>query len=384
MEKRRIVSSGGYDRSSNLELYRIIVMLLIVAHHYVVNSGLTDVGGVIYSDPLKAKALFALILGAWGKAGINCFVLITGYFMCRSEITARKFVRLFAEIMFYSGVFYCIFLFSGYEPFSLKILAKAIVPIYSVTTGFSGCFLLFYLCIPFLNILVAHITERQHVRLLLLLCFIYVFFGTVPKLKVNMNYVSWFCVLYLIASYIRLYPKKIFSNVMFWRTMTIASVLLSIASVIGCAWVGSRIGRNNAYYFVSDSNTVLAVMTGVSSFMFFKNLCIKKNRFINTVAASTFGVLLIHANSDTMRRWLWKDVLNNVGTYGTDLFALHAVGSVITVYVVCTMIDMVRVRLVEQPFLKWWDSHWKGICDKYRMFENKLYEKHSNRKELNV
>ena len=30
-------------RDSNLELYRIIVMLLIVVHHYVVNSGLLDV-----------------------------------------------------------------------------------------------------------------------------------------------------------------------------------------------------------------------------------------------------------------------------------------------------------------------------------------------------
>ena len=29
------------NRDSNLELYRIIVMLLIIAHHYVVNSGLT-------------------------------------------------------------------------------------------------------------------------------------------------------------------------------------------------------------------------------------------------------------------------------------------------------------------------------------------------------
>ena len=34
---------GKKERSSNLELYRIVVMLLIVMHHYVVNSGLTDV-----------------------------------------------------------------------------------------------------------------------------------------------------------------------------------------------------------------------------------------------------------------------------------------------------------------------------------------------------
>lgn len=35
--------SSRKERNSNLELYRIIVMLLIVAHHYVVNSGLMSV-----------------------------------------------------------------------------------------------------------------------------------------------------------------------------------------------------------------------------------------------------------------------------------------------------------------------------------------------------
>lgn len=32
-------------RSSNLELYRIIVMFMIICHHYVVNSGLMSVMG---------------------------------------------------------------------------------------------------------------------------------------------------------------------------------------------------------------------------------------------------------------------------------------------------------------------------------------------------
>lgn len=30
-------------RKSNIELLRIVLMLLIIAHHYVVNSGLTEV-----------------------------------------------------------------------------------------------------------------------------------------------------------------------------------------------------------------------------------------------------------------------------------------------------------------------------------------------------
>ena len=100
------VMGGKKIRRSNLELYRIIVMLLIVAHHYVVNSGLTD---VMAEDPLSSKSLYLYMLGMWGKTGINCFVLITGYFMCRSHITLRKFLKLFLEIMFYKIVIWAIF-----------------------------------------------------------------------------------------------------------------------------------------------------------------------------------------------------------------------------------------------------------------------------------
>lgn len=60
-------------RDTNLELYRIITMFLIVAHHYVVNSGLTAIDGPIYVAPTSLKSLFLLIFGAWGKTGINCF-----------------------------------------------------------------------------------------------------------------------------------------------------------------------------------------------------------------------------------------------------------------------------------------------------------------------
>ena len=70
---------GGKNRNSNLELYRIIVMLLIVAHHFVVNSGVID---VMYEHPLSSNSTFLFLFGAWGKTGINCFMLITGYFMC--------------------------------------------------------------------------------------------------------------------------------------------------------------------------------------------------------------------------------------------------------------------------------------------------------------
>ena len=51
-------------RESNLELFRIVVMLLIVAHHYVVNS---EVFHLMKTGDIDAHSVFFNIFGAWGK-----------------------------------------------------------------------------------------------------------------------------------------------------------------------------------------------------------------------------------------------------------------------------------------------------------------------------
>ena len=58
---------------------------------------------------------------------------------------------------------------------------------------------------------------------------------------------------------------------------------------------------------------------------------------------------MIHANSDTMWQWLWKGVLNNVGSYESDFIIIHAAGTAIGIFMVCTALDMTRkagVRLI--------------------------------------
>ena len=370
---------GEYEsnriRSSNLELFRVITMLLIVAHHYVVNSGLTVVNGPIYAEPLSWKSLFLLLFGAWGKTGINCFVLITGYFMCTSNITLKKYLKLVGVIIFWKTIFWLIFFLSGYEVFSIKIFVKAFLPVVSVAQDFGSCFLIFYLCIPFINILIRNLNEKQHIYLLLLLSFVYVFFGTIKMLNLDMNYVSWFMVIYLIAAYIRKYPKKIFDNICFWKGAMIGSLFISALSVVACAWLGAVLNRNMAYFFVQDSNTFLAIVTSLSAFMYFKNLKIKNSKFINTVAASAFGVLLIHANSDTMRRWLWQDVLHNVEVYDTVYLVPHAILSVVVIYIICTCIDYLRIRYIERPFFKVWDKHEPMLIAKYKVMESVICSK---------
>ena len=372
MPLKNFDKSKTLQRESGLELFRIITMLLIVAHHYVVNSGLTAIDGPIYSQPMAGKSLFLLLFGAWGKTGINCFVLITGYFMCKSNITFKKFLKLILEIEFFRIVIYFIFLLTGYDSFAFVPFIKMLLPITKVSDNFTGCYITFFLCIPFINRLIHHLSEKQHIYLIAIACFIYVFLGTTPKFGVNMNYVSWFIVLYFIASYIRMYPKKIFESARIWGFITI--IMLSIASVIGCAWLRPHIGTFMPYYFVADCNKILAIATALSAFLFFKNLKFK-SAFVNTVAASCFGVLLIHANSDVMRKWLWNDVLNNVKMYNSNLLIVHAVGSVLAIYIICTVIDYLRIRIIEKPFFRFADKYIVKIADGYMRLESKLCEK---------
>lgn len=359
------------QRESGLELFRIITMLLIVAHHYVVNSGLL---GETMNSPITGKSLFLLLFGAWGKMGINCFVLITGYFMCKSNITLKKFLKLVLEIIFYRVVFYFMFLLMGDISFSFTSVIKLVLPVTNVSDNFTGCYIAFFLCIPFINILIKNITEKQHIYLIILVSYIYIVLGTVPWFGVKMNYVSWFIVLYFVASYIRLYSRKIFDSVKLWLGISFCLLVVSLASIIVCVWLGNKTGQFMPYYFLSDSNKILAVITALALFLFFKNVKFQ-NRFINTVASSCFGVLLIHANSDAMRNWLWKEVLNNVEMYNSKWLVLHAITSVIAIYVICTAIDSFRIRYIEKPFFNFLNPYINKTIERYKNVEQRICKK---------
>ena len=337
-------------RNSNLELYRIIVMLLIVAHHYVVNSGVIEIAS---EYPTSLRSLYYYLFGAWGKVGINCFVLITGYFMCEREISFRKFIKLLLEVVFYMVVINAILIIAGIEQLSIKELYSDIQLLFDVSYGFTSCFILFYLFIPFLNILVHNMTQQQH-KLLVFLCLsIYTGISTLKVGEVNMNYIVWFSIIYFISSYIRLYnpfPKTQ------WGLITGIILSLSIVSILASCFVNEHLGRQNLpWHFVSDANSLFAVMLSISSFMYFKNLNISQSKWTNIIAQSCFGVLLIHANSNAMHRWLWGDLLHVSNQYYTDSFIFHSLISVIAIYIVCTFIDQLRICCIERPLFGYFE-----------------------------
>lgn len=363
-------------RESNLELYRVIVMLSIVAHHYVMNSGLLNVMNDHFSS---GRTLFFYLFGLWGKVGINCFVLITGYYMCTSSITIKKFLKLLFEVEFYHVGCYVCFVIARYVPLSLKGVYQAVWPITSVTDGFAACFLLFYLFIPFLNILIKGMNRKMHQCLILLCLFIYTGLEMAQFIHVHMNYVSWFCVIYLVASYIRLYEIPFKNSSSKWGGYFVLSLIATIVSVIAIWVFDIHLGRvKGVMFFVADSNRLLSVIVSICAFNYFRNINIPYSKYINMAGGSTFGVLLIHAGSDNMRNWLWKDTLHVADNYSSDYFFLHALISVIFVFAVCVLIDQLRIRMVEQPLFRYLDEKCLGLWNGNGIIANKYKSLNKN------
>lgn len=367
------VAASKPPRSSNLELYRILCMLLIVAHHFVVNSGLTSSGGPLMTNHLSVNSIFLSLFGAWGKTGINCFLMITGYFMCTNKITVRKFLKLMGQVYLYRFVIFAIFLLAGRESITPQGIIKLVMPFWNIGNGFMSCFIVFWLSIPFLSILVQNMNQRQHQLLLILTLGVYTICGSIPGFAVTFNYVSWFGVIFFIASYIRLYPHRVFERGSLWGWLTLLSFALAVASIIGLQWLfGDRVGLG--YNFVADSNKFFAVAIAVCSFLWFKNMNLKYSKVINAIGAATFGVLLIHANSYAMRQWLWKDTLDVVGHYTLPIgkLVLYSFGVVLAVFIICNLIDQLRIATVEKWFFNWYDKRMSAKAD---ALVNKILQK---------
>ena len=298
--------------------------------------------------------IFLQFLGAGGKIGINCFLLVSGYFMVKQKAKVMKFVKLYFEIKFYKLIFFIIFVICGYEVLSLKSIILNIFNLahFMGSESFSSLFVGLFLLIPFINKLVENLNEKQILKLICILICLHTISSTF--FFASCENLTWYITVYLIGAYIRLYPKNVYRKKHFWSYCSLSLMLSAYLSIIIVDFIGSRIGFTNYYHMVAGADKLLALSIAISLFFLFFNIRMEYHKMINIVSSATFGVLLIHANSDAMRTFLWNDVFN-VSVQYNDSFAhlvLHAVVTILIVYISCVLIDLIRIYVFEKPLFK--------------------------------
>ena len=338
----------------NIELLRIVAMLSIVAHHYVVNSTVMRLFDPVHPT---ANSTFLLLWGMWGKTAINVFVLITGYFMCRSKLTDRRYIKVLKvlfEIIFYSWVMWLVLSACGYMSLSWKGAFYRVICHWLLTGqdgGFVPAFMWMYLLVPALNVYLQGATKRNLYATLGVLVGMFSLCGTFFNADVY-HHVFWYTTLYLVGATIRMHPLKWMERNKVCVPLLATSVAVAWSSVIGLGLLANWLGRptRHPYFFVADSHKLLAFTTAVLAFLAFNNWRLPQSKFVNTVASTTFGVLLIHAASDGMRKWLWQDFVNVPAAYPMSLPMLicYSVAVTVGVFAACSALDCLRIRFVER------------------------------------
>ena len=86
--------------------------------------------------------------------------------------------------------------------------------------------------------------------------------------------------------------------------------------------------------------------------------------------------MLIHANSNAMRTWLWKDTIDVVGHYTLPFghLILFSIGVVLVIFVICNLIDQIRIATVEKWFFEWYD---RKISVKAEALVNRIISKNN-------
>ena len=121
-------------RNANIELLRIVSMVLIVLFHFSVH-GTWPEGGPLASDTAVEMLSFG------GKLGVNCFVLITGYFMVHGHLKVQSLLRVMLQTWFYSFAILAISAIAQPDLVTPERLREAVTPITSGEYWFITCYL---------------------------------------------------------------------------------------------------------------------------------------------------------------------------------------------------------------------------------------------------
>lgn len=335
-------------RNSNIELLRIICMLCIIVHHFFVHSEFN--WNMAERISRINGALMCIIKYPLGLIPCNIFILITGYFMVDKKIKINKLIKLLLETWFYSYIILIIYTICTKKNSFSKEQIISLAPILSEQNWFITCYILLYISIPVLNIIVNNLRKSQ---LKLLIIIGIVIFDLLPSLGILTNYRTnylWAVLLYLTGAYIKRYNIKIKYNIYIF--------------IFACA-IYNLIFLMGFYKVDSDRGSLILYIMAVNIFIETINNKEISNNFVNRIAASTFGVYLIHENYYIKNR-IYK-FLNISQFINSPFFFGYVVINTLGMYIICLIIDQARMRLIEKPVMKIVDNMTEGARKKFHL-----------------
>ena len=279
-------------------------------------------------------------------------VLISGYFGIR--FTFRKLLSLYLQCLIWGLVGYLLYVFFSDEPLKITKLAGRLLAFTHNKWWFINTYLELMLLAPLLNAAIEYFNKKQHLYFIILFACVTIYLGYCRETGEDTwgTSLSHFLWLYMIARYINKYVDK--SIIQRYRWYWLGGFCISVLVTFGLSILESKFSVPcylRAYPYCSPWNTIAAIcaLLFALSFSF-------ENKVVNWFASSSlscylfqesiyFGWLILYP---TLGAWLLS--LPVFGHYAI-LFPL-AIGFMITVM----LVDKLWVFVLYKPVLWMYDK----------------------------
>lgn len=325
------------QRQSNLELLRIISMMLVMLGHYLPLRSSTTINSLSL-NPLKA--LMNLELHSITIVCVHCFILISGYFGIRWK--AKSFLGLIFQLLFWAVIGYFIaqyfiepFVITGHS-YTLTAFIKSMFNWYQ-GRWFVSAYLFLYIFSPLINAFIDHTSERKILNYIIIFYIFSSVYGWVIQSKefnTGLSAVSLMG-LYLVGAWLR---KSTLSIVHWNKWYDLTGFIVCTLLLTGISALLLKIGiRSSIYGYLNP----ITIFEAAFLFQFFRKLNVGTVSWVNFLAASAFAAFLLHCHP--FASFAYNYICKALHQY--DYALIYVLVFIAAVFVLSVIIDKVRIIL---------------------------------------
>lgn len=369
-------------RNSTFELLRLISMIMIVGAHYAGHGIQQVLWGTLNSDYFWLNGsfvskIYTLFLIPGGKVGVAIFFMLSGHFMVKSNVNIKKILKLIIQIFYYSIFAYLLFLFVYYFKiysfpeyiqngnvitFTFKRFILMFIPISTASWWFVTAYVALYLFIPLLNTFLLKFKKNGFI--LFLLFFWLIWYSIESQMNAPFLILQKAIFFYSFGSFIKLFLSQKLNTLVLFGICLLLWLLFTTHLYLDTVLDNTNL-LFEIYKLSHDFISIAVFVPLISFFLFllFKNINLGYNKYINNIAKTTLGVYLIH-DSFSGRAVIWNFIIRPLNHFQSNYYLLYSIISIITIFIICSIIDYIRIYFFEKKLLLFFES----IYNKFEMF----------------
>ena len=330
-------------RNSNIELLRIVSMLMVVVLHF--NNNGANTGIVNMPEVLTERLTWGFLVESLCLVAVNCFVLISGYFAIKLKV--RSLLKFYLQcfiIGLFSYLFY-IGLSGGFSTlqsaeglFTMKILIERLLAFTHNGWWFVVSYVGLMLLSPLLNSAVDNMTRKRFLHSLILFSIVILYLGWYQKVEVTNygNSLISFIWIYLLGRYIGKHVQ--IESIRKYRWLWLAGYLISALALFGMIML--RYHFSIEMHYPLDYNNPFVVVAAMMLLLFFLSFSFR-SKVINGIASSVFAAYLIQESCYLGHKWIYPH-MREMFTYVPDGWRILALlGISIVFMLLCVLVDKI-------------------------------------------